>query len=240
MKKYLASAVLIIFLTGLTSGVLLSQTGQDVLEKMIDSQGGREALEKIKDTTTHATIEIIQMGMTGTLTMYQKEPDKLRMDTEMMGMLLTQAFDGQTAWMDNPQTGIQEMPEKLGTDFKRQALGNDSILNPEKYGITYEYKGKEKADDKDYHVLEGTYKDGHKVTIFLDASTYLPCWLKTTGLNEAGVEVENILSDYRKVGELMVPFSILVKQDGMEGVRITVVEVEYNTELEDSLFEMPE
>ncbi len=242
MKKYLSSAVLIIFLTGLTSGVLLSQTGQDVLEKMIDAQGGREALEKIKDTTTHATIEIIQMGMTGTLTMYQKEPDKLRMDTEMMGMMMTQAFDGQTAWMDNPQTGIQKMPEKAGTDFKRQALGNDSILNPEKYGITYEYKGKEKADDKDCQVLEVTYEDGHKVTIFMDASTYLPYLLQTTGLNEAGVEVdvENILSDYKKVGEIMVPFSILIKQDGMEGVRITVVEVEYNTGLEDSLFEMPE
>jgi len=242
MKKYLSSAVLIILLTGLTSGVLLSQTAQDVLEKMIDAQGGREALEKIKDTTTHATIEMMQMGMTGTVTMYQKEPNKIRMETEMMGMMMTQAFDGQTAWMDNPQTGVQKVSEEIAAEFKREALGNDSLLHPEKYGITYEYKGKAKEDDKDCHLLELTYEDGHKATMFLDASTYLLYKMKTTGLNQAGaeVDVENILSDYKKVGEIMVSFSILVKQGGEEGVRITVTEVEYNTGLEDSLFEMPE
>ena len=242
MKKYFLTGVLIILLTGLTSGVLLSQTTQDILDKMIDAQGGREALEKIKDTTTHATMEIIPMGMTGTVTMYQKEPNKMRMDTEMMGMMMTQAFDGQTAWVDNPQTGVQKVSDKMAAALERQALGNDSFLHPDKYGITYEYKGKVKEDDKDCHVLEITYQDGHKTTIFLDASTYLPYKIKGTGLNQAGVEVdvENILSDYKKVGEIMIPFSILVKQDGTEAVRITIIEIEHNTGLEDSLFEMPE
>ncbi len=242
MKKYLLSAVLIVLLSALTSETLLSQTAQDILEKMINAQGGREALEKIKDTTTQATIEIMQVGMRGTITMYQKEPNKLRMDTEMMGMIMTQAFDGQTAWMDSPQTGVQIMPEELGVEFKQQSLGNDSLLHPEKYGITYQYRGEVKEDDRDCHVLEVSYQEGRKVTMFLDASTYLPYKMKTTGLNQTGMEVdiENILSEYKKVGEVMVPFSILVKEEGMEAVRITLIEVEYNKGLEDSLFEMPE
>jgi len=241
MKKYLLSAVLIALLSALTSETLLSQTAQDILEKMINAQGGREALEKIKDTTTHATIEMMQMGMTGTVTMYQKEPNKLRMDTEMMGMIMTQAFDGQTAWMDSPQTGVQIMSEKLGAEFKQQALGNDSLLHPEKYGITYQYKGEAKEDDRDCHVLEVAYLEGREVTMFLDPSTYLPYKMKTTSLDQAGMEadIENILSDYKKVGEVIVPFSILVKQDGIEAVRIILIEVEHNKGLEDSLFEMP-
>jgi len=242
MKKFFSLTISIALIIWLTSGILLCQTAQDILEKLLNAQGGREALEKIKDTTTYATMEMIPMGMTGTITMYQKEPNKLRMDMEMMGMMITQAFDGQTGWTDNPQTGVQKMPEKIETEFKRQALGNDSLLNPEKYGITYEYKGKEKEDDIDCHVLEITYKDGHKATVLLDASTYLPYKIKTTGMNQAGaeVDVDNILSDYKKVGEVIVPFSILVRQDGVEAVRITITEVEYNTGLEDSLFEMPE
>ncbi|MBC7363793.1 MAG: hypothetical protein H5U07_04520 [Candidatus Aminicenantes bacterium] len=122
---------------------------------MILALGGREALAEIKDTRMTGNMEIIQYGMNAPFTMYQKEPDKFRMEMEIMGMNMVQLYDGQKAIMTNPQSGeIIELPADQAKTFRRQALGNDATLHPEKYGITYAYKGEETIDGKKYLVLE--------------------------------------------------------------------------------------
>jgi len=219
------------------------QTMDEVRAKMIEAVGGKKILEFIKDTTLVATIEIPKMGITGTMTIYQKEPDKVRMDQEFMGQRSIQAFDGKTAWYTNPATGkAEEMPEKSAAEMKRQAYGNDSLLNPEKYGISYTLKGKAKEDDRDCFVVEQAFSDTHKATIFVDATTFLTYKVKSTTINDMGVEteVENIWSDYKKVGEMLVAHSMAVKQGGELFAKVTVSEVTFNTGLEDSFFKMSE
>lgn len=105
MKKTLIWVLAGLFVLSLLPVQGFGQTSKEVLDKMIDAQGGRKAMEAIKDTTISGTMEMVQQGMNATLTMYQKEPDKMRMDIEIMGMVITQAFDGQKAWFLNPQTG---------------------------------------------------------------------------------------------------------------------------------------
>jgi outer membrane lipoprotein-sorting protein len=218
------------------------QEAGQVLEKMIEAQGGRKVLESLKDTTVSGTMELIQQGMNATLTMYQKEPNMMRMDIEIMGMVITQAFDGQKGWSLNPQTGTaQDMDENTNKEFKRQALGNDSLLNPAKYGITYAAKGKEKAGDKEFLVLEQTMSDGHKSTLFIDPDTYLIARAKTTSMSPMGggeIQSETVFGDYRKEGEAMVAHSLTILQDGAEFARMTLTKITYNSGLEDSLFQM--
>jgi len=164
--------ILLILIAGLSP--LLAQNTADILKKMIDAQGGEKLLSSIKDSTMSGTMEMIQMGLTGSLTMYQKEPNLMRMDAEVMGMTITQAFDGEKAWMINPQTGAaEELPPEAADDIRRQALGNDALLHPEKYGISYNYKGKEQINGKDYFVLEQAFSDGFKATLYIDPDTYL-------------------------------------------------------------------
>jgi outer membrane lipoprotein-sorting protein len=241
MKKTLSLILCVISLTALVTAPALSQTSKDVLAKMIAAQGGAKALETVKDTTINGTIELVQFGMTGTATLYQKEPDKIRMDIEIMGMTITQAYDGQVAWMVNPQTGATEqMPDNLAQEIKRQALGNEAFLNPEKVGVTYEFKGKEKIGEKEYILLEQTTSDGHKTTMYLDPDTYLTYKTKGTSLGSAGVEVmaETIFGDYKKVGDIVVAHSMTTFQDGQEFMRMTMTKVAFNSSLEDSFFKM--
>ncbi len=241
MKKSVSLVLSILFLSALVSSPAPAQTSKEVLAKMIEAQGGAKTLEAIKDTTITATIEIVQMGMTGSLTLYQKEPNMMRIDIEVMGMIITQAFDGEVAWMTNPQTGTSEpMPENFAREIKRQALGNDSLLHPEKYGITYEFKGKEKIEDKEYLVLEQTMSDGHKTTLYLDPATYLTYKTKGTALGQAGVEVmaETVFSDYRKVDGAVMAHSMTTYQDGQEYMRMTMTKITFNSNLEDSFFKM--
>jgi outer membrane lipoprotein-sorting protein len=218
------------------------QTAGEVLEKMIQAQAGRTVLEGIKDTTIAGTMELVQQGMNATMTMYQKEPNLLRMDMEVMGMVITQAYDGKKGWSLNPQTGAaQDMDENMNKEFKRQALGNDSLLNPAKYGITYVAKPREKVGDKEYLVLEQTMEDGHKSTLYIDPETYLPARTKTTALSPMGggeIQSETVFNDYKKAGDVMVAHSMTIFQDGTEFARMTLTKITYNSGLEDSLFQM--
>lgn len=242
MKRALSGGLGALVILSLLSPASLSQTTKDVLAKMIEAQGGRKTLAAIQDTTMAGTIEIVQMGINGTATLYMKEPNKMRIDIEVMGMVITQGYDGQTAWMVNPQTGqAEELPENISREIKRQALGNDALLHPEKYGITYEFKGTEKIEAKDYLLLEQTLSDGHKITLFLDPDTYLVYKSKGMTLNQAGVEVlgETVFSDYRKVDGVVVAHALTTSQDGQEYMRMTLTKITFNSNLEDSLFTMP-
>lgn len=243
MKKTFSLFLLGFFLMGLMSSPGLSQTAKEILERIIEAQGGRDVLGNIKDSTLTGSMEIVNMGIIGSITIYQKEPNKMRLDIEARGTTVIQAFDGITAWGVNSQIGsAQEMPEKTAKYFKRLALGNDALLHPEKYGITYAYKGKKKIEDKDYLELEQTYSDGHTVNIYIDPKTYLTFKTISISLNQMGVEVESetFVSDYRNVDGLMIAHSIVAHQEGEEYMRMTIDEVSFNSDLEDSLFSMNE
>jgi outer membrane lipoprotein-sorting protein len=251
MKKLFYFSLAIILIVIMVAIPALSQEEIDkaektakakkILDDMVEAQGGADILKSITDTTTTGTMEMIQMGLSGTITMYQKEPNKMRWDMEFMGMVVTQAYDGVTAWMINPQTGsAEEMPEEFAEDFTRQALGIDSLLNPEKYGITYVYEGKEMTEGKEYIVLKQTFEDGFVITLYIDPDTYLPFKTKSKTYNQMGVEVEaeTYLSDYMESEGMQVPYTITVFQDGEEFITISLTDITYNSGLEDTFFSM--
>jgi lipopolysaccharide export system protein LptA len=220
-----------------------SKEALDVLGKMIEAMGGRKVLESIKDTTISGNLEINQAGatLTASITIYQKEPNKMRLDITIAeyNMSITQATDGQKAWFTNAQTGTtEEMPDFMAKEFARQALGNQTILEPGKAGVSYALKPKTSIEGKDYIVLEQTLPDGHKVTIFIDPATHLPYKTQTLTLDQTGAEVEaeSFSTDYRKVGDTMIAHSLRVFHNGAEAQKIAITSVTYNTNLEDAFF----
>jgi outer membrane lipoprotein-sorting protein len=241
MKRTAVFCALIFFVFGLVSAHGSGQTVEEIRAKMLDAQGGKSALSSIKDRTITGDIEIVQQGLSGTLTIYKKEPDKRRSDIEIMGMVITQAYDGKTAWFTNPQTGSsEELSGDQASLLKRQALPAEASLNPEKYGIKWAYTGKETVDGKECFVLEQTFADGLTVTFYVDSKTYLTYKSKSMMPNQMGVEVEaeQVYADFKKVGDVVMAHSITSYQDGEEYTVITFTEVKFNTGLEDSFFEM--
>ena len=233
------TCVLGVFLTAIFSSAGMAQTSEEIVAKMIEAQGGRSALEKVKDMTLTGTLEIVAMGINGTLTMYLKEPDKARMDMEFMGMVMSQAFDGENGWIVDPNTGsVVDMPEDQAKELKRMAIGNAALLHPEKHGITFTYKGKETLEGNDYILMEQAYDDGHKEIMYLDAQTYLIYKIKTMSANLSGIQVEteNFLSDYKKVDGVTLWHSMRIVQEGADAMVMNFSEVTFNSGLEDSLF----
>ncbi len=250
MKKLFSITTLFFMILSISAISLLYGAAQEnktdakaakILSKMIDAQGGKKRIQEIKDMVITGTVEITQMGLEGSITLYHKEPDMMRTDVEVMGMIITQAYDGETAWMVNPQTGeTEEMPEQLATEMKRESLGNDSLLNPEKYGIYYTYEGTETIDGVEHHVLKQHFSDGFEATLYINGETYLISKSKAMTLDATGVEVmvETYQSDYKEIDGTMVAHSIIAYREGEEYMVSTITDVQYNTGLEDSLFKM--
>lgn len=240
MKKIVSMSLLSVFLFGLMASQGFGQKATDILEKFIEASGGRKLLSSIKDTTMTGTLNIVMAGMSGSLTICLKEPNMMRMDMEVGGMVMTTAYDGEKAWWTNPQTGAtEELPSDQEEEIIRMAYGNDILLNPDKHGVTYTLKESENIEGKDYFVLVQTFSDGYAQTMYIDSKTYLPYKTVAT-VNQMGVEAESetFLSDYRKIDGIMVSFSARIFYDGEEAMTMTFTEVKYNTGLEDSLFKM--
>jgi outer membrane lipoprotein-sorting protein len=241
MKKILSMSVLGLFCWVLLVSPCTVQDIKEIRAKMVEASGGKEIFESLKDLTITGSLDLTMQGLSGSLTIYKKEPDKRRTDIEVMGMLITQAYDGKIAWFTNPQTGeTEELTGDQAAQLKRQAMPSLAAIYPGKYGISWEYKSKETIEDKEYLVLNTTYPDGFKVTVYVDPDTYLTFKTQsvTMGLTGTEVEVEQFSSDYKKIGGMTFPSLITSYQDGEEYSVITIEDVETNTGLEDSLFEM--
>ncbi len=241
MKRFPICLLLSLLVVGPLTAPAYSQDAAEILAKVIEAQGGRKVLAGIKDSTSAADMELITMGINGTGTMYNKEPNKMRLDMEFMGMLMTQAFDGETAWQINPQSGgVEEMPAELAALMRDSSFGNSALLEPEKYGITYKYQGKQSIDGKDQLALDRVHSSGYVITYYVDPETYLISRTKQKSYDEMLAEVEEVtvLSDYKKVDGIMTPHTITVLRDGIEFVTLTLTSVEFNTGLEDSFFLM--
>ena len=228
--------------TGLVSTPAAAQTLEQIQARRIEAQGGEGVLRGIRDMTIKGTIDLVQQGLKGTITIYKKEPDKRRSDTEVLSLVLSEAYDGLTAWATNPRTGAIE--ERYGSQLemmKRQALPLTAVLEPEKFGISLSYTGKATIDGRECHVLEQSFDSGFVATIYVDAETYLTLMTKAlvpspdTGTS---VAVEQVISDYKEVGGMMVGHSIVTRADGVLATSIRIENIRFNTGLQDSLFEM--
>ena len=217
------------------------EEGKKILGKVIDAFGGRDRLLKIQDTKVACNINVIPVNMSGSLVISEKN-NKIRQDISISGMNIIQAYNGETGWMVDPMTGaIVDMPDAALEQFKRESLGNDALLNPEKYGITFTFEGRESVEGKEYLLLKQTHRDGFETTMYVDPDTFLVH--KTMGMTVTETlektDQETTLSDYRDVDGTKVPFSVKIKQGGVEYAEITMTEYQYDTNLEDSIFDKP-
>ena len=124
--------------------------------------------------------------------------------------------------------------------MKRDREGRDILLDPKKYGISYAYKGKEKIEDMEYHVLEQSFSDGYTITMYVDTKTYLTYKTIAMTLDQMMMESESesYMSDYREVDGIKTAFQMQIFQGGEEFIVFTATEVKFNTGLEDSFFKM--
>lgn len=234
----------LVFCLSLTPVSAQDDAAQKALEgikywnKWIEARGGKDRLSKVTSYKSTADAKILSQGLNLTIITYKKGLNKYRIDQKVMGMTITQALNGDTGWITNPQTGFAtDMPAEVKGQMGAPANEHEALLDPIQFGHKVTYEGRQTIDGKEYIMLNQTAPNGVVCTQFIDAETFLRYKYKFASNN---VDTEVFESDYRNVDGIKVPFLSRQAQNGKDVAIITTTEFVYNTNLDDSLFAKPQ
>jgi len=209
-------------------------TGKLVIENYIKALGGKRNLEKVKDRTTIMTGNL--RGRKMTMTVYQKEPDKMKQEIIAGSLKQIVYFDG--------TRGVMKVADKT-LDIKGQELEKlkyESMLglltHIDSLGIKFKLEGAE--------IVEG--KKAYKVAMILPSCTKwfqyynADTWLKLKESENIKVPrgtftEETYLGNYKEVDGVKYPFA-LKQSVGSQELNLTVDSIKVNTGLSNSLFEI--
>lgn len=239
MKKILLAPVVLCFSLVLVN--LNAQTVDEILSRYFKNTGGLKAWKTLHSMKMTGISDV--QGMEFPITIYSKRPNYEKLEVQVQGMEIVEAYDGTTAWTINPFQGITSAT-KTGEEMTREAAKKsfeDELLN-------YAAKGHkvEKLDDQD---IEGTpafqlkliRKSGDEQIYFFDQQEYLPLMIRS--VPKAGPmqnqTIETYLSDYRRVEDLLMAHSIKQKANGQVFMQARIQSVELNPEITDDIFAFP-
>ncbi len=207
-----------------------------VLEKYVESMGGKTAIEKVSSRVMKGSIEVATFGASGSFTQYAKAPNKLLNESVFEGYgSVLQGYDGTTAWMDTPDQGLRDMNEQEAMFFKRSADFTRTLH------LKNEYKklvvtGKAKVGQRDAYVVEGEPNQGGPEKMYFDVETGYMLRTEIQGPNNQPIVVT--LEDYSDEGGVKAPHTIRQELPEMSLV-IKFQKIEVNTPIEDAKFAKP-
>lgn len=198
-----------------------------VMERYIKAVGGREALAGLTSRISTGICKYPFQSLSGKIVIYEQAPDKRSMEIEVPNLGVTKiVFDGQRGWMQDSLMGFYEYSEPMLTAFRRDF----DFYKITKYRELYSemsYKGMIDSSQGRVEILEVATPDGARDELHFDAQT---------GLLVYGDGAQ--LGDYRQVGDVKVPFLIVVLLAGQE-MRIQLQQVSHNVPISADAFAEP-
>jgi outer membrane lipoprotein-sorting protein len=237
MKKLFMS----IALTAITIFGIQAQSVDEILNAYYDAVGMEKQLTH---NSMKATGKSVQRGMETPFTMMQKRPGSFRLEVEMQGATMIQAYDGEKGWMTAPWTGSTDPIELSGAQLdamKMQADFDGMLYNYADKGYTVELMGTDDMEGTEVHKLKFTDENGNIFYHFIDTENHI--LLKTTSIMKQGdaeIESETYFSNYKDMDGIIVPFSVESKMNGQTQSQVIIETVEYDMDMDDSIFHMPE
>ena len=230
-----------LFVALLSIAALHGQTADEIIKNYFENTGGYEKWKSL--TSQKATITTAMQGMEFKGTVYSKPPNKMKVEVDVMGTPMIQAYDGTDAWMLFPmQTGpdAQRLPKEQAEAMTEQTF-EWPFVDYAKKGHTLALEGKEDVEGAEAYKLKLTKKNGKVQIFYFDAEHYVPIMMEA--LIESGPakgqSVQTYMSDYQEVDGLMMPFFTEVKVGGQTAQKVTIQSVTLNEDLSDEMFAMP-
>lgn len=205
-----------------------------ILARYLEASGGKTAIEKHTSRVSKGTIEVVTFGSTGTMELYAKAPDKQfsRSEFEGYGQVI-QGFDGKTAWIKTPDTGLREMS---GAELERARLSADFYLvshikqRYSKMAIT----GRGRAGDRPAYIVDAESAAGPEKVYFDVESGLLVRSEIQTPQGPATISFQ----DYREIDGVKLPHTIRQESDQLSLV-IRIAQVRHDVPIEDVTFAKP-
>jgi outer membrane lipoprotein-sorting protein len=229
---------LIFIFTGLA---LMSVLGAQSLQEIVNKYTAANKLDKVSSLKTIQIAGNMSMGgMQLPVTMWMKNPNKIKILTDLNGQSMIQVYDGIKGYTVNPMTGSSS-PVAMSAEEVEQTLRANMFQN---YMATYLKKGQlglegeEKVKDKPSFKLKATNEDGTVIYFFIDKSSYLMSKISTKA-SQGGMTmtIEIFPSDYTETNGFILPMKTTTTAQGME-IEMQFTKVEVDNPMDDSIFKI--
>ena len=226
LRKLLTTALLMLVLT--TSLVAAEMTADGLIAKYFTACGGEQSLRTLKSMMMKGTM--FTGGMSLGMKIQYVLPNKSFTEILMNGVpMQTVGANGKDAWMKGPMGTFYMTGEE-----KKQALRQADVfplLNYKKSGAKVKYLGEDLVKGAKSLKLEYVGTDMDTVTYYFDATTFQV-------LKQKHGDATIALSDYKKVGAVVMPFKINI-QSAQQTLMMTIDTIAVDVTVPDSLFVMP-
>lgn len=217
-----------------------AQTLESIIEKHIEAHGGMEnwkAIENMKITG-----QFTSFSLTKDFTTTIARPNSIYSEFYMGVHKVIIGYNGEMGWTLNPWFEIP-FPRSVNAVEEnvmiQKAEFATTLFHYKEKDYKAEYKGKISVEGEEVFHIELTKPNGQTDTWYLNSETYLEYISKSTWSDFGGpCEQESFYSDFRKVGNITIPF--LVEREFATRIReISIEKVELNVNLDKDLFEVP-
>ena len=215
------------------------QTLDQVLEKHF-SASGQERLSKV--STVKSSGRAVQLDMVVPFKQVQKRPNMMYLELDIHGSKMIQAFDGEQGWSVEPwmtnQPRVLAGPEL--SNLEKMASIDSDLVNWREKGHELEYSGLEQSGGREFYILRLIKEQGEIYWFFIDSGSYLIHKMVASS-NYGGIEVkgETIMTDYRDIDGILVPFLIEMRMEGETLMTNIVEKIEFNVLIEEKYFFPP-
>jgi zinc protease len=214
-------------------------TGDTVLQHFVDATGGKTAYDAVKTRISTGTFTLTGKGINGSYKLYQAAPAKAYAVIDIQGVgKIEDGTDGKVAWELSAMTGARiKTDEEAAAEFRDAAL--DAHTNWKGYYKSAEVTGSDSVGDKSCWKVVMTPNKGAPETDWFDKTSGL--LLKESAITETPmgkIPVDADYSDYRKQGDILLPFKVTQTVAGQQ-YEIALDKVELNVDIPDSRFAIP-
>ena len=213
----------------------------DIINNYLKNTGGAENWKKVK--SMKMTGKMSMQNMEFPLVVYRMPEKKQRIEANVQGKQIIQAYDGKDAWWINPFMGgpdAQPMPSEMASEMKGETF-EDVFIDYKKKGHKAELVGKETIEGAETYNVKLTKKDGDVKNYYFDTENFVPIMIRST-IKEGqakGQNLDTMLSDYQEVDKFVVPHFMEVRINGQPGQKITLETVTFNEKMDESMFAFP-
>jgi hypothetical protein len=119
----------------------------------------------------------------------------------------------------------------------------DSLLRYKECGSTLTLVGKEQQKGLDLYVVDLVDKEKRKTRYYISARTLRVLWLDYEDAPTAGgtpVKYTRRFLDYRAVQQTLVPYHVVLIEDGKQTQETYILTITYGAKLDESIFKNPE
>jgi hypothetical protein len=203
-------------------------SAQELFAGHVKAIGGKAAVLKVPGMRVKGHFSIASANMNGEIEIMGAKPNKQVVRSTIPGVgVVAGGYDGEVGWSIDPSLGPLVLEGRMLDQAHDNAQFYSQFQLHDGDFTSAETVAKTTFAGQDCYQVKAVWKSGREETLFFNTKTGLCAGgrrMQETEQNSS--EIMNVLSDYKKCGDILQPTKILTKVSDVEIV-ITITEARF-------------